>query len=261
MRPAIVVGTLAAVALALAVGLRYGARRLDGVVAATVERYGSAVTGTDVDVGGVDLALSAGRADLVGITIANPRGYETDYAVRVGHARVALDIGSLAGDVPIIEELLLDGATINAEQRAAASNLTDIQRHVTEAPNDTAREPGRIVVERFRLSNARVVLTSEHLSEPEELALRDVVVDDIGSAMGGATYAQAAEAMLAPVLGEARAAAAARLRTAAADAAADAAREELDEEARELREKADELEDEVDERVDELLERGSSSRL
>jgi hypothetical protein len=230
MRPAIVVATLAAVAIAVALGLRYGTRRLDGAVAAAVERYGSAVTGTDVDVGGVDLALADGRADLVGITIANPSGYDTDYAVRVGHASVALDIGSLAGNVPVIEELLLEGATINAEQRSAASNLTDLQRHVTGTPNDNAEEPGRIVVERFRLRNARVVLTSEHLSGPEELVLRDVVVDGIGAAAGGATYAQAAEAMLAPVIAEARAAAAARLRTAAADAV----REEVEDEVREL---------------------------
>ena len=61
MRPAIVIGALAAVAVAAAVALRYGARRLDSAVAATVERYGSAVTGTDVNVDGIDLALD-GRA-------------------------------------------------------------------------------------------------------------------------------------------------------------------------------------------------------
>ena len=162
---------------------------------------------------------------------------------------VALDVGSLAGDVPVIEELTLEGAVINAEQRDAASNLTDIQRHVSESPNDTAREPGRIVIERFRLRNARVVLTSEYLSEPEELPLRDVVVEDVGSTTGGATYAQAAEALLTPVLAEARAAAAARLREVAGDAAGDAVREELDEE-------LDEARDDVSERVDELLDRG-----
>jgi hypothetical protein len=77
-------------------------------------------------------------------------------------------------------------------------------------------------------------LTSEHLSEPEELVLRDVVVNGIGATTGGATYAQAAEAMLAPVLEEARDAAAERLRTVAADAV----REELEEE---VRERVDEL--------------------
>lgn len=256
MRPVIVLAVLAAVAIATVVALRYGFGRLDGVVASTVERYGSAVTGTDVHVDGVDLALAAGRADLAGLTIDNPRGYETDYAVRIGHASVALDVGSLAGDVPVIEELTLDGALINAEQRDAASNLTEIQQHATGSSSDTPGEPGRIVIERFRLRNARVLLTSDLLSEPEELPLRDVVVEDVGSATGGATYAQAAEALLAPVLAEARAAATERLRAVAAGAASDALREELEEELEQRREEVERPEGGVSERVDELLDRG-----
>jgi hypothetical protein len=251
MRPAILIAILAAVAIAAALALRYGADRLDGAVAATVERYGSALTGTDVHVAGVDLALTEGRADLAGITIDNPTGYDTDYAVRVGHASVALDVGSLAGEVPVIDELTLDGALINAEQRDKASNLTDIQSHATASSEDAppSAEPGRIIVKRFRLSDARLLLTSEYLSEPEELSLRDIVVNDIGVATGGATYSQAAEAMLTPVLAAARSAAGERLKSVAADAASEAVREKLDEE-------AGEIENDVSERIDELLDRG-----
>jgi hypothetical protein len=258
MRPAIILVVLAAVAIAVAVALRYGLGRLDGEVASIVERYGSAVTGTDVEVGNVDLALTAGRADLAGITIANPAGYETDYAVRVGHASVAIDVGSLAGDVPVIDELTLDGALINAEQRDKGSNLTDIQSNATASSGDAppSSTPGKIIVKRFRLSDARVLLTSDYLSEPEELPLRDIVVADIGTAAGGATYSEAAEAMLAPVLAAARSAAADRLKAVAAGAASEAVREELGEEADEARDRADEAKDEVSERIGELLDRG-----
>ncbi len=251
MRPAILIAVLAAVAIAVALAMRYGVNRLDGAVAATVERYGSAVTGTDVHVAGVDLALTEGRADLAGITIDNPNGYETDYAVRVGHASVTLDVGSLAGEVPVIDELTLDGALINAEQREKASNLTDIQSHATATSGDAppSAEGGRIIVKRFRLSDARLLLTSEYLSEPEELQLRDIVVNDIGAATGGATYSEAAEAMLQPVLAAARTAAGERLKAVAAGAASDAVRDKLDEE-------ADEIEKDVSERIDELLDRG-----
>jgi hypothetical protein len=255
MRPAIVVGILALIGLATAVALRYGTGRLDGAVASAIERHGSALTGTTVDVDGVDLALSTGRVDLAGVTVGNPRGYDTDYAVRIGSAAVELDIGSLAGAVPVIEELILDGALINAEQRAAASNLTDIQQHATASSGEApAGEPGRIVVERFRVRNARVLLTSEHLRTPEELPLRDVVVENIGTATGGVTYSEAAEAMLLPVLSAARSAAAERLRVAAVDAVSDAAREELDEEAQRLRQEADEARQDVSERVEGLLD-------
>jgi hypothetical protein len=256
MRPAILIVTLAAVAIGVAVALRYGAGRLDSAVVSTVERYGSAVTGTDVTVDGVDLALTAGRAHFTGLTIDNPRGYDTDYAVRIGTASVTLDIGSLAGDVPVVKALELDGALINAEQRDAASNLTDIQKHATAASGDApAGEPGRIVVEQFRLRNGRVLVTSEHLSKPEELPLADVVVRNIGTATGGATYSEAAEAMLMPVIEAARTAAAERLRSAAAEALSEAARKELDEEAQSLREKADEARTEISEKVEEQLRR------
>jgi hypothetical protein len=99
------------------------------------------------------------------------------------------------------------------------------------------------------LSDARVLLTSEYLSEPEELQLRDIVVDDIGAATGGATYSEAAQAMLQPVLAAARTAAGERLKAVAAGAASDAVRDELDEE-------TDEIEKDVSERIDELLDRG-----
>jgi hypothetical protein len=213
------------------------------------------VTGTDVDVDGIDLTLTAGRAELAGLTVDNPRGYDTDYAVRIGSATVEIDVGSLAGDVPVIEELVLDGVLINAEQREAASNLTEIQRHATGSPDEAPGNPGRIVVERFRVENARVLLTSEYLSEPEELALDDVVVNGIGGARG-ATYAEAAEAMLLPVLAAARSAAASRLRAVAADAAAEAAREELGDDADELRDEVNEAERRISEKVEELRDRG-----
>jgi hypothetical protein len=255
MRPVIVIGALIVVGIAVAVGLRYGAGRLDTFVASTVERHGSALTGTRVDVDGVELALGAGRANIAGLTVGNPRGYETDYAVRIGSATVELDVGSLAGEVPVIEELVLDGAVINAEQRSNASNLTDIQKHATASSGEPpAGEPGRIVVERFRVRDARVLLTSEYLGSPEELPLRDIVVQDIGGATG-ATYSEAAEAMLLPVIAAARTAATERLRDVAADAVSDAAREELDEESQRLREESDEARREVSEKVEELLDR------
>jgi hypothetical protein len=255
VRAAILIVVLGLVGVVTAVALRYGAGRLDSVVVSTIERYGSAVTGTDVSVDGVDLALTAGRAHFTGLTIDNPRGYDTDYAVRIGTATVVLDVGSLASDVPVVKELELDGALINAEQHDAASNLTDIQKHATAGSSDApTSEPGRIIIERFRLRDARVLLTSDLLSKPEELPLDEVVVGNIGSSSGGATYAEAAEALLTPVIAAARTAAAARLRSAAGDALSEAARKELDDESQGLHEKADEAREKLSEKAEELLD-------
>ena len=100
-----------------------------------------------------------------------------------------------------------------------------------------------------------MLLTSEHLSEPEELPLRDIVVEDIGSADGRRD-------LLASRRGDADAGPGCGARSgggacaAPREAVSEAAREELDEEAREAPRGADEARDEVSERVDELLDRG-----
>jgi hypothetical protein len=225
----IIIG-VAVVVLLVGGAALFFASRLDGIVADAIERYGGAATGTEVDVGGVDIAVTEGRGELTRLTIGNPNGFETDYALRIDDIRLALDLGSLTGDVPVVSEVILDGAHVNAEQRGEATNLTDIQRYIEGTPSESAGgEQGRIIIDRFRLTNARVTITSELLEEPEELALRDVTVNGVGRTSGGATYGEAAEAVLTPIFAAARTAVQDRLR----DEAADEAREEVEEEARE----------------------------
>jgi hypothetical protein len=72
---------------------------------------------------------------------------------------------------------------------------------------------------------------------PEELELDDVVVDGIGRSSGGATYTEATEAVLNPIVLAARAAVQNRLRDAAADAARDEVKEKVSERLEELLEK------------------------
>ena len=83
-------------------------------------------------------------------------------------------------------------------------NLTDIERRITgpataskPRPQAAAKDDGRIIIDRFRLTHGRITLTSDLLKHPEELAeLADVSIDGIGRASGGVTYEQAAEAVL-----------------------------------------------------------------
>lgn len=218
---------------------------VDGRVAELIERYGAAATGTEVDVGAVDIALTRGRGTIDRLTIGNPEGFETDYAVRIADVEAALEVGSLTGEVPIVTELVLDDVHINAEQRGDATNLTEIQELMTapEGEPETGVEEGRIIVELFRATNARLTITSELLGGSETVDLEDVVVRDVGGTRG-ATYSEAAAAMLDPVIDTAIAAVSGRLR----DAAESSAREAVEEE-------VEEVEQEAEERLRDLLER------
>lgn len=241
----VILGAVVLIVLVVGVAVTLVVSQADRLVADAVQTYGSAATKTDVSVSGVDLALTEGTGTLSGLTIGNPEGYETDYAVRIDETELTLDLASLSSDVPVVSEMLLTGAHINAEQIGDATNLTDIQELMSSSDGSAqSTSEGRIVIDRFRLANARVTLTSELLNEPEELMLEDVVVNGVGRG-GGATYSEAAEAILTPILGAARTAVQARLRSAAGEAVRDEVREELDEK----------LEEEAGGRLRDLLDR------
>jgi hypothetical protein len=236
MRKQVILGAIGTVVVAAGIAVFLVVTRLDRMVASAVETYGSAATGTDVRVAGVAIALTAGRGNVSTLTVGNPKGYATDFAVRIEDIDVALDVRSLASGVPVVADLHLSDARVNAEQIGDATNLTDIQRYLGEPHGEASvaadpRPEARIIIDRFRLTNARVTLTSELLSEPEELELGDVVVEGIGRAAGGATYTEAAEAIFGPIFAAARSAAQQRLRDAAAESVREELRENVEEKA------------------------------
>ncbi|HET8698509.1 MAG TPA: hypothetical protein VFO94_13535, partial [Gammaproteobacteria bacterium] len=223
-------GIAAVVVAVVAAALVFVGNKLDGVVAQAVEDYGSAATGTRVTVAGVDVTPTQGRGELKALVIDNPPGFETDHALRIEDVKLSLDLRSLTGDVPVVHEVLVDDAHLNAEQRGDSTNLTDIERYMSkssETSGDSSVPPPRLIIDRFRLTHARVTLTSELLDHPEELELGDVTVQNIGRSAGGATYDEATEAVLTPILDAARAAVQQRLK----EAAASAAREEVEQRA------------------------------
>jgi hypothetical protein len=235
MAKQIIFGVIGAAIVVAVIAVVVVVNRVDRYVADTVEDYGTATTGTGVSVGSVDIAVTEGRGALGRLTIDNPDGFETDYALRLDDIRLAVALSSIASNVPVVSDAVVDGAHLNVEQRGDATNLTEIQRHMTQTAEDTpqaeAEPEARIMIDRFRLTNASLTLTSDVLDQPETLELDDVVVEGIGRDRGGATYGEATEAVLTPILAAARTAAQDRLRDAAGDAVRDELREEVEEEA------------------------------
>jgi autotransporter translocation and assembly factor TamB len=225
----ILVGLIAVVVLAAAGVTWLVMSKGNEFVASAIETYVSAATGTSVSVGSVELALTQGRGDVKGLTIGNPPGYSSSYFLKVDDIKLTLDLSSLAGRVPVVKEAVVEMAHLNAEQHGQTTNLTDIEQRITgpaaskPKPQPAAKDEGRVIVDRFRLTHGSVTLTSDLLKHPEDLALADVSIDGIGRASGGVTYDQAAEAVLDPILSAARTAVETRLRKAAEDAARDKA--------------------------------------
>jgi hypothetical protein len=227
------VGVVVAAAVLIAAAA-YVATRLRPAIAAAVEEYGEQATGTPVDVGSVAVSLADSRATLADLAVGNPKGYMTDYALRIGEIEVVIDVPSLARDTIVLRDVTLKEATLNAEQHGTSSNLTEILDHMNSGADESAADEGqKLIVERFRLVGAHIAVTSDALSKPESVDLADIVVNDVGKAEGGVTFSEATEQLLKPILAAARAAVRDRLGSAVEDAAKrkleDVARKRLEE--------------------------------
>ena len=109
-------GTLAFVLL-FAVAIVCVLTRLDAIVKAAIEKYGSAATATAVRVESVRIRLREGSGTVRGITIANLRGFEGKHAFSLGETGVAIEVGSITRQ--IVGELCRR-ATAEVEKQATA---------------------------------------------------------------------------------------------------------------------------------------------
>src|SRR5262245_45819688 len=93
----VIVGIAVVLVAATAVTTVLISSRLGGIAGRIIEDYGSATTGTDVSVRSVEIEPTRGRGEVKHLTVANPPGFSTDYALRINDIELALDLGSLRG--------------------------------------------------------------------------------------------------------------------------------------------------------------------
>ena len=98
----------------------------DTLVEFTVEKAGSALLGTQIEVADFSSSL-AGRVELTGLTVANPQGYEAPHAIKLEKIIVDIDILSLLTERIRIREITVRGFLLNFEQKLANNNLGEIQ--------------------------------------------------------------------------------------------------------------------------------------
>jgi len=180
---------------------------LDSIVANAIEKVGSRVTGVPVSVSGVSISLKEGTGSIRDLTIGNPPGFDSPYALKLKSVKVTIDTASLGGSPLKIREIAVDGADLIAEISAAASiNLSEISDKLKSAGSgrsETEETGGpRLVIERFDFTNPAMTLKTP-VTDDRSVKLGDVHVTGIGADSGGATAAQAASQLLAPVLREA----------------------------------------------------------
>jgi uncharacterized protein involved in outer membrane biogenesis len=197
-------GAVAAI-LVLAAWLAFNS--LDVLVKWTLEHYGPDVTGTAVQVAGVDISPRTGEGRIRGLELANPPGYSAARALRLGEVRLSLDPATLLKDVVHVRELVIDAPQITYERGSKATNLDAIQDRIAayakgreaEAsaapagakPRDQRR---RFVIDRLVIRAGRVTMTTAGLrGQGIGFDLPDIELLDVGKRRGGLTASEVAE--------------------------------------------------------------------
>jgi uncharacterized protein involved in outer membrane biogenesis len=200
-------GGFAAMAVAIFVVLTF---LLGFIVKAGVNKFGPTLTKTKVELASARISPLTGDGRIHGLVIGNPPGWQSDRAVYLGEAHLAMAPFSLLHDHVVVNDILIDQPEFVFETRIFSSNLQDLLKNIRSstgaAPeaaaitSSKAGKPKRFEVKRLRMQNGKVIIGVG--SNAYNLPLPPLTLTDLGTKEGGLTAGQLGEVILQNVLGQ-----------------------------------------------------------
>jgi hypothetical protein len=202
--------TLGILAVIAAAGLFFLFSRLDRIVAAAIEKYGSEATGTKVEVSSVRIRLRAGEGSIRNLSIGNPPGFSAPNAFRLEDITVAVDTGSIPRDPLVIDKVTVRAPRITYEiNQAGQSNISGIQKNVqgrqAKEPSRTKareKEGKKIIIRSLVIENGEVSIQVAALpGKPINVSLPRIELKDLGG-KGGDSPGAIARQVLEPLVNQ-----------------------------------------------------------
>lgn len=184
---------------------------LDTIVKKIIEDVGTQVAGVKVSVGGVKISLSEGKASISSLSVANPPGFSSDPAFKLGEISVTLDTGSLTKNPIVVKDVQVGAPAVSYELGGSGSNLDQLQKNVQAftaksgagkpaepaKPSSAKSEEKKVVIDRLAITGGQVKLAAGGIPGANTTAkLGDIVLTGIGKDSGGASAAQVAQKVL-----------------------------------------------------------------
>jgi len=167
----------------IGVGIVYFVANVDRFVKNMIEDSGTRVVGTQVSVGSVELSLGDRVVVIRDVEIANPAGFSSDPAFRIGEASAQLD----PDDYRIIRKIFAGDVAIQVESKGLDTNFKQLQENVSDysARSQKDSKPAaddeeiHLVIDLAELDKAQARLVSDVLAEPlafetSKLLMRDL---------------------------------------------------------------------------------------
>jgi len=110
--------------------LIFGLKNLGPVIKNAINKYGPAITKTEVHIGDVSVSLFSGKAELRDFYLGNPEGFKSQQAMKVGSIRLDVDETSITSDTIIINTIEVVAPEINYEKASGTDNFKTILNNV-----------------------------------------------------------------------------------------------------------------------------------
>ncbi len=214
MKRGLLIGGVLVVVVVVAV-VAYVVLNINPIVKDSVKTYGSEITKVAVNLDEVDISPWTGKGKLVGLSVGNPKGYETDSAFKLGLVSVDLDVGSVTSDTVIIHEIVIAAPQVTYELGPGGSNIDVIRKNVDDflggakksdggakPSGETKSEEGgpKIIIENLIIRDGTVSVSAALLKGKKlSVPLPGIHLKDIGKAQGGASPGEVAEKIMASV--------------------------------------------------------------
>ncbi|MEM9624415.1 MAG: hypothetical protein AAF993_22435 [Pseudomonadota bacterium] len=189
-------------------GVAFVALNSGSLIKSVIEEFGPDYLATDVSVDAVDLALTEGSAQVNGLSIGNPAGFEGPAAMQLGEVKVALDTQQISSELVVMKEVVIDSAVIAAVAKGSKTNFQQLMENLeaatggpsAEAETGASEETSetRFIVDSFAFTNAKASLDSDLLGRMD-LTIPDIRLQGIGRKSNGATAAELAQEILKPI--------------------------------------------------------------
>ncbi len=169
---------------------------IDTIVKAAIEKYGSEATKTAVRVSSVKIHLASGEGTIAGLTVANPRGFSTPYAFRLGKISARIDTRTVTSSPIVIDEIRIAAPQVVYEMNSSgATNILLLKQNIQEsgpgAPKNAREEKKakgkeiKVLIKKLVIESGRIDAHVAALGDKTQtVALRRIELTDIGKGRG-----------------------------------------------------------------------------
>ena len=195
----VIISFVLVVLLIAGVGVFY----FDSIVKNGIEVVGSRLLGTSVTVNSVSLSPLNSSGTIRGLSIENPQGFNSGYAIQLDELSVNLNASSVFSDVVEIESVRVVQPQITYETRITNDNIRALIANLSsdstgEAENGASvaqSEAGkRIIIRRLTLVDPQLNLVAAIVTAP--IPLPDIELNDIGAEDDSTTVADALQLVM-----------------------------------------------------------------